>query len=443
VQLGWDAFFHEDTIHTNWAETHPDIGSGDPNYIAEQARHNEAINAIRLEHPAWGPAYDTFSVSGSDPVVWKEVRHLVKDPMFTKTDVGQGLVAYVALYDKVNAELGAANVTTLNSAVATNLGYVAEYEQGVNQIVAEHPDFGTAYRVFFKNDLRAGVTTAGQTTLEGIAKADPAFIEGSLYPWWSQFEKLKAAPDQVPIGGDTSGAFEAIRSYVNGAYDTFDDAHNPMLLWWGGKNAADKQTYLASLVGRPYQYATRFDKQTLLGETTTPVTEQRWTAYEQARAEISARNLADPNFSSTAAYKALDAWVLAQAQTDPTFAAQVRNANTLGFSFAQLRTQLFPTSPQLDADWGAFLDGVHQIQDIVERYGLNGSTAGFDPHKKAAYLSLQTSLQHYADQLAAQDQAFGAQFAQLEKWSGTDTAIARYFVPNVYYPIGSSAMVNP
>jgi len=145
------------------------------------------------------------------------------------------------------------------------------------------------------------------------------------------------------------------------------------------------------------------------------------------------RGKIDPNFSTGQAYDALSAWVAANAVANKTFATQVAAASTWGYSLSKviedpkLAQAMFGTElgSESRAYWGAFLDGLGQIQHVVDAAKLGGS---YDPQAKVAYNVLRGKLVEYVNELRDSSPLFKAQWDYLEEASGPDPAIS-YFMP--------------
>jgi hypothetical protein len=75
--------------------------------------------------------------------------------------------------------------------------------------------------------------------------------------------------------------------------------------------------------------------------------------------------------------------------------------------------------------WGAFLDGLGQIQHVVDAGKFGGS---YDPQAKVAYNVLRGKLVDYVNELRESSPQFKAQWDYLEEASGPDPAIS-YFMP--------------
>lgn len=463
VQSGWDAYFAARELLVSQQEALAAGGSSttDAGYIKLKTEFDATIHSNAQLYPAWFTAYNTGQAQNMDPNVMTEAWHLSRDPIFQKTEVGQGLAQYMALHVKVRDQLAAAglhtignlsydknapvggltgeNLVSTDNGMATKLGIAKEYTDGLAAIVKQFPQFDVAFRVFFRNDLQA-VRTDGE---KALAALPPGFIDSTLTPWQQHYDQLRVGPDIATTPGEKSAAYNTLNAYVNEAYNKFPDSQNPMLLKWGTSDPTTRANYLAGMVKLWPGFYNRFDKQTILGQADDNATEQLWAQYQQLHDLIGASEAANPNATnSTAGYKALDAWVLGEAQTNPAFAAQVTAANTWGSSFQKVRTQMFPL-PSGSTDlsgpyWDAFLGSVHQVEQIANGAELSG-IKDFNPKKRAAYVALRGSLQTYVDTLSSENSAFKAQWDYLEQHvSGSDPAIS-LFMPDSNRPLGGYA----
>jgi hypothetical protein len=366
-----------------------------------------------------------------------EARNLARDEMFTQTQTGQWLVGYFDLRDKLAAEMSKAGIHSIRTVTAERLGITKRYDNGVAKLNEEFPDGQTAYRLFFSSDLEHQITP-GDRKLNAIPEET---FDNRITPWWTRFEILRDGPNQASTEAARNEAFNAIRAYVDLAYDKFPLKENPLILRWNTADPTWQQDYLVSLVSRPYAYLNRFDKTFLLKNPTNDSAENLWTAYAQARGVIAEREATDPDFSSTKAYEALGIWVAQQATKNKAFAAQVAGANTWGYQFARILERpdtaraLLGEAPKFSMPyWRAFLDAVGEVQHVVDAAKLGGS---FDPRAKVTYNVLRDELLRYVGSLREGSVEFRQQWDFLEEASTTDPLIS-YFMPefsNYYGPI--------
>jgi hypothetical protein len=430
VQEGWDSYFAEQERWTAWQDTHPDLGPGDPSYEEQSNDHADAISEIAALHPDWATHYGVIERQGVDPRVLAQARHLVADSTFTRTDTGKGLVAYMALRTQIQTELAGKNLSSVRTMTAERLGITGRYDDGVASIIEQHPDFKTAYRLFFFSDLQH-VKTAGDRALDAIPEN---VYDTQITPWWEHFEQLREVPNMARDEASRNMAYEDIRAWTEKAYEDFPKGQNPMILRWQTWSPPERSDYLVSLIGRGYSFYSRFDRETLLGERSDPATEGLWTTYNILRTEIAQREATDPNFVSSDAYKRLDAWVLLNSASNPTFATQVADANTWGFAFSKVLPELVTNRKDSGPYWQAFLDALGTVQQTVDAYQLHGDSEA-DGKRKAAYTALRSALSSYVDQLRSENLAFARQWDSLEEASGPDPLLG-YFMPDSWYRLG-------
>jgi hypothetical protein len=433
VQRGWDSYFALREGHLAWQEAHPDIGTGDPPYEEENLDYNTMLDKLKLTNPEWAHEYNTFELSGVDPKVMGEARRLAADKLFTKTDAGQGLVEYFALRDPIERELAKLGSHSILTVAADDAGLAQRYNRGVKDIQRRHPDFKTAYRLFFSSDLQHVKTTAEKA----VDKLPEGLFNNRLTPWWNTFEDLRAAPNLAELEGPRSDAYTALRIYVNEAFAEYPRGQNPMILRWRLADPSYRSDMVVSLLGRPYPYLTLFEKNILLGDRSNRKTEDLWTLWSQARSAIAEREAYDPNYGSGDAYERLEGTVAQWAATNKTFRNQAIAASKWDATFRkvlgnrEVSMSLFgaPLDSESRAHWDAFLDGVDQIQQVVDAAKL-ADPAGtrYDPKSKVAYNVLRAKLVQYANVLSQSSPEFKAQWDFLEEASGPDPAVS-YFMP--------------
>jgi len=441
-QAGWDGYFDLDEDYRASFATLEDqgLGEGDPGWDDLAGERDDELQRLRGLYPAWWTDYKTQQDEGVSPRVLGVARELARNKMFGRTEVGRWLQGFLPLYDRTRDALAEANLRTLSSTTAERLGIVKMWEDGLKVLGGVFPQGEQAFRLFFDDALRADVRTVGDRLIDGISEST---FDKDINPWWSTFETRRAAIDVAGPEEELSAAYAAVRTWVNSSYDAFPADENPMILWWGTRNPTEKESYLVSLVRRAYQYNSRFDRETILGESTSPAAEEAWGTYEQIRLFISQQEASDPAFSSTRAYAALDVWVRSQTAADPAFAEQVAHANTWGFAFEQVLdrrddTWGFLGSAEARPSWDALLDAVRQVQVVVEAYDLHGLS---DTAAKAiAYRALRDSLMAHVDELSQVSPEFAAEWNWLDRQTGPEAAI-EVFMPPIWYRIGGSEAV--
>jgi hypothetical protein len=433
VQRGWDAYFALREGHLAWQEAHPEIGTGDPPYEEENLDYNEMLDKLKLTSPEWALEFNTFELSGVDAKVMGEARRLAADKLFTQTDAGQGLVEYFALRDPIERDLAKLGSHSILTVAAENAGLAKRYNQGVKAIQARHPDFKTAYRLFFSSDLQHVRTTAEKA----LDKLPEGLFDNRLTPWWNTFEELRAAPNLAELEGPRSEAYTALRIYVNEAFAEYPKGQNPMILRWRLADPSYRSDMVVSLLGRPYPYLTLFEKGVMLGDRSNRKTEDLWTLWSQARTAIAEREAYDPDYGSGDAYERLERVVAGWAAKNETFRNQAIAASTWDATFRkvldsrEVSTSLFgaPLDKESRTHWEAFLDATDQIQKVVDAAKL-ADPAGtrYDPRSKVAYNVLRIKLVDYANALRESSPEFKAQWDFLEEASGPDPAVS-YFMP--------------
>jgi len=444
VQQGWDAYFALNDAWVAWQEAHPEIGEGDPSYIDQNLDYQAGITELRELNPGWAAVAGVISLEGVDPKVLAESEKLSRDPLFQQTETGQWLVKYLSLRRSTRDRLNDVGLHSIRTKTAERLGITGMYDDGVARLNDQYPDGATAYRLFFGSDLEH-VLTPGDKAIDAI---DEATFNQRITPWWTRYEKLRDAPDVQPGAVVTEGsrgdAFNAIRAYVEVAYDKFDRKTNPLLLRWKAADPTYHQDALVSLSARWVPYMSRFDKD-LLGLGTNTKSEALWTDFVQLRGQIADREAFDPDFSSTQAYEALGVWIAQNASRNKTFAKQVAATNEWGYALGvivdtpRLQQQLFGTEIKLARPyWRAVLDATSTIQGVVDQGKLGGS---YDPKAKAVYNVLRSKLVEYVGQLKKSSAEFSQQWDLLEETNGSDVLVATlmpefssYFGPIQGYP---------
>lgn len=429
VQRGWDAYAVARDAWVAWQEAHPDLGPGDPPYDEQYRDFQATIEHIAELNPAWRVAREKIELAGVDPAVLAEARQLAKDAVFARTEAGKWLRAYLELRDRTARELADAGVSSLETQTAQRLGITERYQAELERLNERYPDGATAYRIFFTGDLKR-VPSAGDRALDRLPEG---FVDQELTPWWERYEELRRAPEQATDESARTDAYNALRSYVDAAFERFPNPRNPLILRWKASDPTWREEVLAGILGRPYPYLDRFAKQ-VLGERTSGAAERIWTRYLQMRAEIARAEAIDPSFSSTRAYEALGRWVAAQASANAVFARQLEHANSWTWRVRRTLEQLLPDRDRSDPYWQALFETVDTIQSVVDRMRLGGS---FDQRAKAAYNAMRQTLVEYIEQLRRSSLEFDRQWEYLEGLSGTDPLIG-YLMPawgDYYGPI--------
>lgn len=434
VQKGWDAYF---AIRSGWTaeqERLTDLDISQTSNTWERSKlifYDNPIDELKNEYPDWESDFGDFSTQGVSDSVMAQARELVKLPAFTKTEVGQGLAAYLELRDSLYDQMSERNVTSLDTVYAQKKGYAGRYERGLKAIYEQWPQFETAYQVFFRNDLQ-GIPTHREKILGTLDDETAEQIEG--------FDQLRAnAQDAIEESLNDvqrSEAFLRKRELEDSAYEEFPNKVNPMLLTWRSMRPDEKREARLLTINTPYVYLSQYDRRTVLGVKTNKAAEETWRRYGETLLDISRIREANPDVAAGELYDAVDRVLADEALRNPMFAGQLQAANDWTFMVRQtVEGAQNENKPQHDS-WRKFLDAVATVQSIATRRELHGDTDFGEA--KVAYQLLRQQLEGYRDHLFDTDQNFKREYLNVERALGADT-LMEHIMPSVYYPLGGKA----
>jgi hypothetical protein len=460
TQQGWDAYSAAREQHDSILETqavHADgtpAGAGNLAYDREAARWRLQVEDMHRVFPEWGKAYDSLNSRGLDPKALHWARIVAKDPMVRGTQTGKWLNGYLPLLDHTLEEMRANNIHTLGTRDSPTkapfeLGISKAYWDGVDALNKQYPDGEILYNAKFTDALSVSVTKGEQELLNVPGKQFQR-----LAHTWQRWEALNDAPALSDPGPDKEEAFLRIRQMADSAFT--GDGPNWLLKWWHQKDPLEKQDYQYRLVGRPYEFLSRFDRQVILGEPTNDAAEQKWLDLANQQLQISKlRDAAGAAISSGPLYDALDLQVQGWANEDPVFGKQVRDANTWGFMVEKLLPKVDPGSDARPY-WDSFLTTLRNTQFVADMpIGLDsnnqpiylhgdGPSGDIDPNKKAMWNNFRHALETYRDTLFQESPQFRREWKNLEDINGYTSLIDQVF-PDTYYPLGGAgpgALVN-
>lgn len=444
VAKGWEAYFaareqHEAAL-TGFENRREPLSESSAEWERENIRWKHEVEAIGRRFPTWWSGEPELGISGFqgleqqrlNPNTLAMARALVKDKLFLKTDAGQGLKEYMELRGRTLAEMREANITSIATKYSMESGLGKRFEDETAAIIERHPDFEIAQRLFFKYDLR-GVPTYQDRLLDPLEKGHLSKSEADEYVQLEQdWRRLRSAPFKA-AGVAKDEAWLALREFTDHVFKDQPANMNPILVGWKSMREDEKDSLRRSLIGRPYIFMSRFDREVVLGEKTDNATEATWDAYARARLEIVRRKEADPKMTTGSLYEALDEQMAQMASKNPVLAAQLRHANDWTYVFNQ--TSSFLKSDNAAAPfWRGFMKAVSTVQARANAQELHGDQ-DFDRDKAALYASYRDALDDYRKLLGEQSVDFRNQWQQLEEENELDDLIED-FVPSFYFPLG-------
>jgi GNAT superfamily N-acetyltransferase len=414
---GWNAYWH---LSEWWSAKKEylagrNVSTTDPEYIDAKAQYDGALQHIQISFPGFADSFNAGSFGGPDQRQILYAQALAKNKFFLHFPTGQSLKGYMDLRAETLQNMKDLHVTALGTVAATDSGIQATYDAGVQKLIADNPQFATVYKVFFGNDLTAGVGVVD------VMAAVPEAARQPIYDWQSNYNTLRDQIRLAPDAASRATLYGQENALVNQAYSDFTPDQNPLVLWWNSQDYNTRQETTLRTYLKPYVYLNQFERTTILGEMTGTNAEAQWAQYADYRTQIQQR-ANDPSFDTSAAYKAVDNWLVGQASNDPVLQAQIDHANTWGYEFWTHNP--YTSLPGQAADsWNALHTLSLQMQDAVRTRGIH---SGADMLKLHNYM-----LDQVRGYMA--DTTFANQWNYLEKLSSGD--LIDVLVPQFDYPI--------
>lgn len=439
VADGWRAFF---AIREQWiVESEKLLGEGiSTTSITYTTQKNTLYDApvagLARQNPDWGTEFYSQERDNIDPNVMAHARALAKVGAFTKTDAGAGLVQYLQLRDSIKGKMEQANITSLQTVYAEDSGLAAAYTDGVDAIIAAHPDFKTAYGIFFRNDLK-GIKNYRDRVMDPLPIGDP--VRDQIESFDAEYAKALSAIDLFDSPLEKSQAFYNLRNLADSTFTDFaDQKFNPLVIKYKSMTPAEQQQAQVNLLQKPYVFFSQYDRTIVLGDASSKTAEQVWRMYDQALIDIQTWQQANPGQSPGPLYDSLSAQFAQLAANDPTVATQLRAANDWTYIARKVIPGAADAADPANAYWTTFLDAVSKVQAIVVANDLHGDTDFGE--RKAAYVGLKQQLRSYLDLLFESSPIFKQEYDTLN--AQLSDGVFDSIVPDVFYPLGGPAYVS-
>ncbi|HSE44947.1 MAG TPA: hypothetical protein VLA89_06425, partial [Gemmatimonadales bacterium] len=430
---GWDLYLDAKREHIGDLEAlrAKGINETDPTYMALESKFSEYTDALRVLYPGFNEQFSTFDLNHLDPWVEAHVDQALKNPLFAGTQVGQFLQEYRNLRGGIIDEMAKNGIHSLNTVTAEKLGLKAQYEQGVKQLISTYGDGAErAYNYFFRDDLQS-VVTEQDKLIDRLAE-DPERYQKQLQ-WEVEWNhaRMKAANVSNDAGADA--AYLHMRDMANSAYQLYGKGKdNPLIFWWHTRTAYEKESYIQSVVTRPYLFLSRFERQEILGEKTDDTAEQMWMEVGKFDHHIDQLQKKDPNAEVFQLYEARDQMIRGFMRQSDTFAKQVDHANTWGYSFWKKGGYLERDGREGEA-WKSFKESLTEIQNVALAHDLHGE-ADYGL-KQEWYRTAKHQLLGLVEYLKDYSPDFEDSWKTLEAASPGPDLIDE-FMPEIYFPLG-------
>ena len=427
VQAGWDAYFAAREEWKRWQDT---VGRtvSQESITWEQAKArilDDRITELGEWNTAWRKAYNTFERAEVDPNALAHARAIAaNDTLATRIDAIAGLREYLALFDETDAKMTDERFTSLDQVAATALR--TEYEAEVAAIIERHPDFAPAMDLFFEGAFM------GRPSLREIRYGEASQgVLDQITEYEQERQDISAAIERAVTPAESSAAYDALRALEDGAYSTFEDRFNPVLVNYEDMTDVERDEFRLSMLDQPYAFMSRFRRTEVLGETYTGETDAVWRSYLAAYGDI--QRQAGTGADVGPMYDGLEATMAAFAAKDPVLAEQLRNANDWTFKASHLiREAADPKAPSYGW-WQQVLDDVASAQAAVTMLELHGRESEYAQLKNLLTSQIQTYME------ASED--FERSWYRVEEALGSDRLIDA-LMPESYYPIGGAAFVR-
>lgn len=405
IQEWWNAK-QEFLVGQNISET-------DPEFLSAKAQHDEAIERLLHDYPGFANAFGSdFGTSDPRPLLY--ARELAKDKFFQDFPMGQALNDYLKLRDGLQEQMRDLGISSMETKAAQTSGLLAAYTDGIAAIAKEVPGFQQVYDIFFRNDLTFGIENPSVAEFDSLSPEE----QGEALGWRSRYngiqDELRVAPDDAT----RAGLYTEENRLVNSAYT--DYAFNPMLVWWAGQDYTRRQEITERASMKPYLFLNRFERQTVLGESTSDFAETTWEQYNAYREEA-------PAVDAGSYYEQLNAWMRSKAATDSALAQQIEYADTWGYMFWQQNPYVSETGQIGDA-WRNLRDVTWDIMDQARKLGLHGGK--YDEQYTQAKTYLTEMVKTYLKELPM----FKNQWDHYEALSSAD--LLDTIMPVSDWPIG-------
>lgn len=450
IQKGWDVAIPIYDQFKADVSAHG-FSPGDEGYNVLLRERDLKLQEVQKDFPEWGNLYgpdapNNGQPEGVNPIVLAQAKMLVKQDVFAQTDLGQAMIVYLHERDIISKDLAKIGSQQISSKNAQKAGLTKHYEDVVAELTntpgwkigqpvnrgPDETDFGIMFDDQWKNDLLQ-LDSVYRTPGE---KAYDKVIELGQEKQYGQFEKsITNALDRANKAVGNSGQSEAyndLRNIIDSGYHY--NGYNPTKIWWAQKDKTERQEYKLGLIGKPYIFYTRFDRE-ILGIKTNDAAEAAWNAYN-ARVTQTTKTLNEvhPEWRlipgrSKKMHEADAAYARQLAKDVPLFGQQIKQANDW--------TGIFKTTDMFKHDqsgsWHHFADAVEQFQHIANKNEWTGQQ-DFDLTARANWYRWKSAIQRYAEDLMKYSVDFKREVLRYQNVTGNQLVDA--FIPENYFPIG-------
>lgn len=438
VDRGWSSYFDYREAFDAWQQEHPDP---DPTALdaARNAILDGPVSTLRAANPIWAAAYDSYTnTTGIDPKVWGHVKTLIKDKLFTQTDLGKALQVFVPLVEDLTTQMAKHNIHNIDTKAAEDFGLAQQWKDGLAKVEGiGGEDWTRAYGVFFDHALNGVQTNWDRFT----AKLSPDALD-RIYADFEQMRSLDRRIDNVTDRFDKYALYQQKRELVNKYYTEYGSSmRNPMVLDWQSKDSLEKLDYRNYIATLPYAWLTQFDRRVVLGDKSNAGAEKAWEWYNDRRNEISYKEAHDPAFGSGDAYDRLDKEMARKAKGNAALAAQIAHSNTWGYAFFQANPSLLQEDNPGNEKWQKLYDFVEGVRKLVDHYNATHTseihgTSDLNPDNKVWWNQVSEAIQVWVNDDLKENAHFRAQWNYYADLMGDQETLFEVFFPQSYYRIG-------
>lgn len=406
----------------------------------------EEIGGFRESYPGWfdryvvprqtGEGYELVYDSaeqgpeGVNKLILTSAQAVLESDVVKGLPAVEGLRGYMNFRKTIIGSLSKGGWSSLESPGAE--GVKKEYEQGVEVLIGQYPEFEIFYNTWFSRDLSYGVQTSGQKRIDKWRKAgDPrgeAYIDFDTR--LEQFgEKIKDAR-ATGEDADVTALYLRERRFIDAQWRKYGAGF--VQTYFDEMTYSERQSYLATLRLRPPEFYSRLDW-SLMGVKLTNQASDWLNGVSEANAQISAFSQENPDETTGDKHEAVAKWIKEHMGKDKSFDAAVAAMNTWGW---QAEAAGYTTQPGRSGKaWGALLEFANGIRSAVERLAIHGDDkrVEFDPENRKTYSQARDVLLDYVRELRAWSNGFENQWDEMA--ARNDEPLIYWLMPPVHFRI--------
>jgi hypothetical protein len=436
---GWNKWYEWRRDH--WVpmfESLPEeVEEDDPAYTALKRQRSLFLTHVAVEHPGWARRHLVQADDGSwdfgyDPSggpasvieVLTDARAIVDTKGWEKHPGVKSLKTYLDGRDDLEERMRAAGTRNVYDSPEFSAAYDKLKAEAVQMVPEEDRNtMETFFDSYFENDL-TNIRGYQDRQLERLRKRNPELADNVVkYDTKLEVLSMKAQED-FEAGWERSARYQDVRNYQERIWK-----NDPKVVrnWWKLMKPGEQEEYKEGLVTRPSVFWSSHDWE-VMGVKLTKRASAAMNEMAEARIEIQRRENADPTYSESEGYEAIDTAIRNFRGKDKTFDQAVKHMSDWAYTLEAAGVADRPTTGRV---WKMVIEGVREVQGVADRLGWQGVDYGEEVDRKN-YASVQDQFQTWIEEWQRKVPAFEEEWNTIKKALG-GSVIEDLLIPDNYF----------